>query len=165
MNLHKCLALAVLVGVVLAMGGCVRDARTTQGFALFDATTVNAPFQDAWQMTKTVLREREYEVYTRDTRGVFVAYSPMRRNLFLVPQRVKYTISLEAISDGATEVTVASIKQVYGVTLLTYPGWHDRQMVDDGVATAILEAVAAKASGQDVQARAVTAAPVAGTVS
>ena len=134
----------------------MRDARTTEGFALFDTSTVNAPFQDAWQMTKAVLREREYEIYTRDTRGVFVAYSPMRRNLFLVPQRVKYTVSLDAISDGATEITVESIKQVYGVTLLTYPGWHDRQMTDDGEAKALLEAVEAKAGNPEPDAVPVT---------
>ncbi|NIA13234.1 MAG: hypothetical protein GWP08_04080 [Nitrospiraceae bacterium] len=165
MNTHKCLALAVLVGAVLAMGGCVRDARTTEGFALFDTATVNAPFQDAWQMTKTVLREHEYEIYTRDTRGVFVAFSPMRRNLFLVPQRVKYTVSLEAISDDATEISVESIKQVYGVSLLTYPGWHDRQMTDDGEAKAILEAVAAKAGGPGVDAIPVTQATTVGNMS
>ena len=106
-----------------------------------------APFEEAWQSAKAVLRERGYDIYTRDKRGVFVAYSRMRRSRLLIPKRIKFTIALAPVSDSATEVTVESIRQVFGVTLLTYPGWHDRQATDPSETQAIIEAIRAKVGG------------------
>ncbi len=140
------LMLSVALLCMVAMGGCARAARDTQGFAATDSATVNASFDDAWQAVKAVLREKDYELYTRDKRGVFVAYSRKHRSV-LGLRRSKFTVSLEAASDSSTTVTVESIRQSYGVTLLTYPGWHDRKMRDHDEALAILQAVETKVSG------------------
>ena len=68
-----------------------------------------------------------------------------RRTLF-VPHRVKYTIVLEEESPETTKVMIESMKQVYGVTLLTYPDWHDRKTEDNSVALEILERLKARTS-------------------
>jgi len=146
--------------------GCARAARDTQGFALTDTATVNASFNDTWQMVKAVLREEDYDLYTRDKRGVFVAFTGGKRKYPLGGHRTKYTISLETISDSATKVTVETIRQVYGVTLLTYPGWHDRKAKDNAGAQAILKALEAKVAGASATAgsgQTATAEPVPAT--
>jgi hypothetical protein len=135
------------VACVLAVGGCARTAKDTQGFATKDAATVNSPLKETWQITKAVLREKGYDIYTRDKRGVFVAFTEMRRNIFLMPHRTKYTVALEAAGENSTQITVESVRQVYGVTLLTYPGWHDRKTEDHSGALAIIKAVQGKAGG------------------
>ncbi len=140
-------AFGLVLLLVIAIGGCARTARDTQGFATVNTAVVDAPFMDAWRATKAVLRERGWDIYTRDKRGLFVAYTSMKRRRLLVPKRTQYTISLEPLADQGTRVTVETIDQVYGVTLLTYPGWHDRKTTDDAEALAILEAVQAKVSG------------------
>ena len=140
--------LGLLLVAVLAMGGCARAARDTRGFAVAESKTVNAPFDQTWQIAKSVLREKDFDVYTRDKRGVFVAFSGTRRNLVLVPHRTKYTVSVESMSDNTTQVTVEAVKQVYGVTLLTYPGWHDRKTTDNTELLALLQAIEAKVSGE-----------------
>ncbi len=140
--------LVVLLVLCAAGGiGCARAARDTTGFAVNDSTTINQSKDDAWQTVKAVLREKDYEIYTRDKRGVFIAFSGSSRKL-LQYHRMKLTISLEPVSDSATQVTVETIRQVYGVTLLTYPGWHDRKTEDHTRAQEILKAVEAKASGK-----------------
>lgn len=153
MNTHKCLSLTLLLVAAVA-AGCARAARDTSGFAMIDKATVSAPLMDTWQAAKAVLREQAMDIYTRDKRGVLVAYAPMRRSL-LVPNRVQFTITMAESSPTSTEITVESVKQVYGVTLLTYPAWHDRKTTDNQQALAILEAVQAKLSGETAVAPAV----------
>jgi len=147
MRVAKCLSIGLLLASVLTSAGCARTLRDSQGFALADTVVVDAPFHEAWQSAKAVLRERDYDIYTRDKRGVFVAYSKMKRNRLLIPKRVKFTVALAPVSDSATEVTVESIRQVFGVTMLTYPGWHDRQATDPTETRAIIEAIQAKVAG------------------
>lgn len=130
---------------VLALGGCARAARDTTGFSIARSISVQAPFEETWQATKSVLREQDYDLYTRDKRGAFVAYTQMKRSLMIfTPHRTKYTIELEAVSGNETAVHIETVKQVYGVTLLTYPDWHDRKAEDDSEAQAILAAIQAK---------------------
>jgi hypothetical protein len=119
----------------------VRAARNTEGFATTGTVTVNKSLPDAWQAVKEVLRDKGLDLYTRDKRGVFIAFSPMKRNLFLVPTRIKYTVALESLSDSSTKVTVDAVRQVYGVTLLTYPNWHDRKTTDGTLKDDILSAL------------------------
>ena len=132
--------------VLVAGAGCARAARDTTGFALNDSALVEAPFEETWQATKAVLREMDLEIYTRDKRGRFVAFTDMTRRTLFVPHRVKYTIVLEEESPETTNVMIESIKQVYGVTLLTYPDWHDRKTEDNSVALEILERLKARTS-------------------
>ena len=74
----------------------------------------------------------------------------MHRQLFLVPNRQEYTITLEA-EGSSTKVTIQTLKQVYGVTLLTYPDWHARKTTDDAQAKSLLADIQARATGQETQ--------------
>ena len=142
MNTRKCLYFSLLVAAVL-LGGCARAARDTTGFAMLDKATINAPLKETWQAAKEVLREKKLDLYTRDKRGVLVAYTNMRRSL-LVPNRIQYTLTLQETTGTTTEITLETVRQVYGVTLLTYPGWHDRKTTDNTAAQEILAAVKTK---------------------
>ena len=147
MTYRNGLLLVVLIAFAAAAGGCARAARSTEGFAMVDSATLNAPFEETWQATKAVLREKDCELYTRDKRGTFVAFTQMHRYLrFLTPKRMKYTITLEEVSSDSTRISIETIQQVYGVTLLTYPDWHDRKTTDNSEALAILDAVKARVS-------------------
>ena len=139
--------LAVLMLAVLATTGCARAARDTTGFAVHKETTVKAPFDQTWQTVKSVLRDQGYTIYTRDKRGSFVAYTDMHRFLLVQPRRIKYTVEVKAADDGQTSVSIDAVRQVYGVTLLTYPDWHDRKLTDESAATALVDAVQAKIAG------------------
>jgi hypothetical protein len=138
----------ILLLVLCSAGGigCARTARDTTGFAVTDKTIVKQSDANAWQTTKAVLREKGYEIYTRDKRGVFVAYTGKSTHL-LQYHRMKFTIALEPVSDSETEISIESLRQVYGVTLLTYPGWHDRKTTDHSQAQDILKSIETKASG------------------
>lgn len=126
--------------------GCAHAAKNTTGFALSDEATVDAPLDQTWQATKAVLREMELDIYTRDTRGEFVVYDKMKRKAFLAPHRTECTITLTEASSSSTKVTISTVRQVYGVTLLTYPDWHDRKAVNNTMATAILDGLKKKLS-------------------
>lgn len=141
-----------LLAILAAVGGCARAARDTTGFAITETVTINAPFDEAWQMTKAVLREKGYDIYTRDKRGVFVAFTGQRHSLLRL-NRTKYTISLKPASDATTEVTIESIRQVYGTTLLTYPGWHDRKATRRDEAQELLQAIQAKTASSPATTR------------
>jgi hypothetical protein len=154
--MKRCALIALILTFVVgaAGSGCARAARDTSGFALRDETVVNAPFEETWHTVKQVLREQGYEVYTRDKRGAFVAYTPMKRTLWVQPRRTKFTVELARIAAEETAISVESIRQVYGVTLLTHPNWHDRQQRDPQASQAILEAIQAKVAGGDIEAEA-----------
>jgi hypothetical protein len=128
------------------IGGCATAARDTTGFALHHSATVEAPQDEVWQTVKSVLRERGLEIYTRDTRGKFVAFSEMHRRLF-VPERTQHSIEIVEVDPTESQIHIDTVRQVYGVTLLTYPGWHDRKTTDESEAVAILEAIQARISG------------------
>ena len=149
------LALALLCACSSTMlTGCARAARDTTGFTLEHTTKVNAPFEETWQTVKTVLRENEFDIYTRDKRGSFIAYTdPQRKSLrFFLPKRTQYTIEVAAVSADETAIYIETVNQVYGVTLLTYPGWHDRETEDDSQALVILQAVEARLASPEAPA-------------
>ena len=140
MSKYSIFIVVILTGLTVLQWGCARASLDTSGYAMLDTGTVEAPFEETWQTVKTVLRERDLELYTRDKRGVFVAYTPVRRNL-LQPGREKYAIELERIGATETRISIATIRQVYGVTLLTYPDWHDRPAKDNTEALEILDVI------------------------
>ena len=139
--------LAVLVLAMLASSGCVRAARDTTGFAVSKEMTVKAPFDKTWQTVKSVLRDQGYTIYTRDKRGTFVAYSDSHRFLLVQPRRVKYTIEVKSVDPEQTSISVDAVRQVYGVTLLTYPDWHDRKLKDEKATEKLFEAVQGEIAG------------------
>lgn len=109
-----------------------------------DSITLQAPFDGAWQQTRDALLGQKYEIYTRDKRGLFVAYTKVRRRLLFFPYRTKLTITLEAVSVDETRVSVETIHQKYRVTPLTYPDWRDDPKVVEGdIAGTLLEAIRA----------------------
>lgn len=133
---------------VLATGlnGCLHASQDTAGYAVEKTANLNVSFDQSWQIVKSVLREQKLELYTRDLRGHFVAYSKTKRDLGLfTPRRVQYTVDIAKVSDQETMVRVDCVRQVYGVTLLTYPGWHDRKTQDTREIEAIMQAIQAKA--------------------
>ncbi|MCP4644171.1 MAG: hypothetical protein GY851_27260 [bacterium] len=146
MKIRKYMLLSALLVVVLG-GGCARAALDTAGFQMVDDATFKAPMEDTWQAAKSVLREMDLELYTRDKRGRFVAYTPMKRKyVVLTPQRNQLNVTLEAVGSETTKVSVETMRQVYGVTLLTYPDWHDRKTTDNRMAQEFLAALKTKMS-------------------
>jgi hypothetical protein len=140
-----CVALLLLGALLLP--GCARAAKDTTGFTMEDSITVAKPLDETWQDTKAVLREMEMDIYTRDKRGEFVAFTPMKRQLYVgTPHRTKLTIVLKEATANSTTVSIETVAQVYGVTLLTYPDWHDRKAANNNEAVAILESLKAKSS-------------------
>jgi hypothetical protein len=150
MNGCKLFCSSILLTFALLPLGCVHAARDTTGFAQNHEIVVAAPFDTTWQSVKAVLREKELDLYTRDKRGQFVAYTPEKRH-FLQPKRYKYTFELESISDTETRIALDTRKQAYGVTLLTYPGWHDRKTPDAPESQALLDAIQARATTAPAQ--------------
>ena len=142
----KLLCFSILVLATLSPLGCVHAPRDTTGFALNHEVVVPASFDTTWQTVKDILREQELDIYTRDKRGRFVAYTPEKRR-FLQPNRYQYTFQLEAVSENETRIALDTRKQTYGVTLLTYPGWHDRKTADSPESQALLDAIQARATG------------------
>ena len=142
------IVLALLAAAVLT--GCARAARDTTGFAMTDSATVDAEFMETWEAMRTELRQMEFELYTRDKRGLFVAYTDERRDFFVVPRRTQHTFVLEEEPAG-TRVTAETIEQVYGVTLLTYPGWHDRPAADNEAVREAMERVRARLGGEPME--------------
>lgn len=126
--------------------GCAHAPSDTTGFALNNEVVVDASFDQTWQVVKDVLRENELDIYTRDKRGRFVAYTPQKRR-YLQPKRFQYTFDIEALSDNETRIGLDTRQQAYGVTLLTYPGWHDRKTADHPESQALLDAIQARLSG------------------
>lgn len=141
----KLLCFSILVIASMAPLGCAHAPRDTTGFALNHEVVVNASFENTWQTVKDVLREQELDIYTRDKRGRFVAYTPEKRR-FLQPNRYQYTFQLDAISESETRIALDTRKQTFGVTLLTYPGWHDRKTSDSPESQALLDAIQARMS-------------------
>lgn len=134
------------LAVLLAAAGCASTSPGDASFVKVDTVVIDASFEDAWQMTKEVLREGDYLIYTRDKRGFFLAYSDIKRRR-LVPRRTQFSLSLEALTSDSTKVTIETARQNYGVTLRTYPGWRDRPTESNEEAITILEALKAKAGG------------------
>jgi hypothetical protein len=142
-DMTRWLLVAVACAGPLALSnGCARAALDTTGFAVVESAEFDAPFMDAWQAAKAELRAMDLEIYTRDKRGVFVAFTPQGRALWLQPQRSKFTVTLEERRPGRTAVDVETTGQVYGVTLLTYPDWHERPARETDTARAILDGIA-----------------------
>ena len=156
MRFANCILTVLAAAVVLSCGGCVSAARNTEGFAKIESVMVDAPYSQTWQAVKAVLREEKVDIYTRDKRGMFVAFTKMHRFMLVQPRRVKYTITIKPRSETSTDVTIETVKQLYGVTLLTYPNWHDRPATKDVEGTKMLAKIQEKVA---MAAAAPSAAP------
>ena len=142
--LKNALSLCLVLGCGLFTAGCKSTPGGQEPLprARVDSVTLEVPFNEAWQRTRQALVDQKYEIYTRDKRGLYVAYTKVKRRLLFFPHRMQLTITLEATSAEETQLTVETIHQKYRVTLLTYPDWRDDPEVEKGdVAAALLEAI------------------------
>ena len=144
MNRCKFLYSSILLAIIALPSGCAHAPKDTTDFAVTQEIVVSAPFNDTWQAVKDILRENELDIYTRDKRGRFVAYTPEKRRYFQ-PNRYQYTFNLQAVSENETKIALDTRKQRYGVTLLTYPGWHDQKTVEAPESQALLDAIQVRA--------------------
>jgi len=92
---------------------------------------IEADFDAVWKSTRDILLDEKLTLYTRDLRGLFVAYTPEKTAFRLFPTRTKVTIVLEPVDEDTTAVAVETIYQRFRVTLLTEPDWHDRPRESD----------------------------------
>lgn len=147
MNTSRALSYIALACLAAVAVGCARAPRDTSGLAVTDSAVVSASFPETWTATREALRGEDFDIHTRDKRGRFVAYSDVRRDLLIVPHRREFIITLQAESPNSTRVTVQTLRQVYGSTLLTYPDWHNRKTTDNAQALALLDRIEAIATG------------------
>ena len=130
---------------MVASVGCATNPKPveTPAVAFVDSMTVPLAFDDAWQLTRDVLLAQDgVEIYTRDKRGMFVVYTDMHRKKLIMPHRSMLTITLESDTKESTQIAVETVAQRYGVTLLTYPGWRDKDTVsEEEVGRTILESI------------------------
>jgi hypothetical protein len=135
-----------------AVSGCATAKRDTTGFAMRDSVTVDQPFTEAWQTTKRVLRDSDLFLYTRDKRGTLVAYTEMKRDMLIfTPHRTQFTFTIEEVGATRTRIDVETIDQVYGVSMLTYPDWHDRKTSKNEKALDILARIQERVAGGPVE--------------
>jgi hypothetical protein len=135
--------LAAAVIALAALAGCKTTPAPVEPPPVVSAV-VEQPFESAWEGTRDVLMQQGLQIYTRDKRGLFVAYTPTKRVLIVSPRRTKLTIALEPVTAQSTRVSVETIKQHYRVTLLTYPDWRDApQGTDPKVGQTLLDAIVA----------------------
>lgn len=137
----------VILFSMALLSGCARTLKDTSGFAEEKVITVKAPFDKTWQATKEALRELNLDIYTRDKRGVFVAYDQPKRE-WMQLKRVKYEIQLGSVTSEETRIFVSAIKQIYGVTLLTNPDWHDRKITGKSKSEDIINKIMEKTGGK-----------------
>lgn len=133
-------SLCVFLVALLFVAGCATSAPDATGFAVVESTVLDGAYVDVWQATKKVLRDEELIVFTRDKRGLFVAYDDLGRHR-LVPRRRQFSVVVEEVSATSSKVTVETLDQEYGVRLLRYPDWHDRKTTESERGKDILEAV------------------------
>jgi hypothetical protein len=101
---------------------------------------VGGEFRQVRDVVRDVLRESPVEIYTRDKRGVFVAYANVRR-AFLTPRRLRLVVTLERVSESSTRVSVQTFPEAYTVQLLTYPAWRPAAFGDDSRAREIVSSI------------------------
>ncbi len=136
----------ILIAVII-FPGCARTLKDTSGFAEEKVCTVNAPLDRVWQATKETLRELKLDIYTRDKRGIFIAYDQPKRE-WMQLRRVKYEIQLGAVNSEETRIFISAVKQIYGVTLLTNPDWHDRKITGKTKSEDIINKIMEKTGGK-----------------
>jgi len=137
----------VVVLTFILFNGCARTLKDTSGFAEEKVITVKAPFDKTWQATKETLKEMKLDIYTRDKRGVFVAFDQPKRK-WMQLNRIKYEIRLGSVKSEETRIFISAIKQIYGVTLLTNPDWHDRKIKGKTKSDDIIAKIVEKTGGK-----------------
>jgi len=143
----RCILIPVFFCLVGAAAGC-KSTPVPMEAPPFVSAKVPAGLDHTWTSTRDVMLEKGLEIYVRDKRGLFVAYTEKKRKLIFFPRRTKLTVTLSETSPGETLVSVETIRQNYRVTLLTYPDWRDVPgSADEAAGQALLDAIVAHATG------------------
>lgn len=119
---------AVFAVLTLA-AGCASAPPPPPPEVAVDSVVLEREFDAVWQATKTALIEQDYEIYTRDLRGMFVAYTK-KTGTFSIPNRARITVVLERVTTNSTKVSVEAVQERYRMPLLKYPGWKEQPKVD-----------------------------------
>jgi len=142
-----------LVGVCLVCAAGCKSTPVTPTPPPVVSAVVQKDFESVWAETRDVLLDQGLQVYTRDKRGLFVAFTPTKRVMIVSPRRTKLTVSLEPVTPQSTRISVETIKQHYRVTLLTYPDWRDVQEgTDPGKGQELLDAIVTHTGGSSAGA-------------
>jgi len=150
--------IALAAVCLFAAAGCKTTPKEAPPPPPTVSAVVEQDFETVWTKTRDELLQQELWIYTRDTRGLFVVFTDMRRVLLISPRRTKMTISLEPVNAQSTRITVETIKQHYRVTLLTYPDWRDvLEGTDPEQGQALLNAIVAHINGTSGEASASSA--------
>lgn len=146
---------ALVVCLVAVCGLVAAGCKSTPGnqpppAAKVDSLTIQGSFQEVWQGTRQALLDQRYEIYTRDKRGLFVAYTKVKRRLLIFPHRIQLTVTVEAVSVDEIRLSVETVHQKYRVSLLTYPDWRDDPIPAEGdEGRVLLEAIKEGIGGGD----------------
>ncbi|MCX8065540.1 MAG: hypothetical protein N3G21_10270 [Candidatus Hydrogenedentes bacterium] len=139
----KVISKVLAVICLISLFSCAKALKDTSGLAEEKVFTVKAPFDKTWLATRDALKELNLTLYTRDKRGLFVAYDQPKRE-WLNLKRVKYEIQLGSMNPDETKIFISAVSQVYGVTLLTEPDWHDRKLAKTSRSEEILNKILEK---------------------
>lgn len=135
--------------LMVFVGGCASTPTAPEPPPVV-SSVVETDFATAWTTTRDVLLAQGLEVYTRDKRGLFVAYTHQKRHLLLFPHREEFTVALEPLPPDRVEISVETIHQRYRVTLLTYPDWRDAPKgAEKDKAQALLDQIVAGIRGPE----------------
>lgn len=131
----------VFLFAIVCTSGCRTTPSTTSAPPHVTAT-LPADIETTWISTRDALLGSGLQIYVRDKRGMFIAYTPTKRKLIFFPERTKLTVTLRESSPGQTTVAVETIRQHYRVTLLTYPDWRDVPgEFDEAAGQALLDSI------------------------
>ncbi len=115
--------------MIALCAGCAKSPPKALPDVPVDSIVLAVEFDDVWQATKTALKEQGYEIYTRDKRGMFVAYTKKKRT-FSIPNRARITVLLERVTTSSTRVSVEAVQERYRMPILRYSGWNEQPKVD-----------------------------------
>ena len=130
--------------IIIGLSGCATGTpdQPVPDQVFVDSMTVPLDFEAAWQLTRDTLLDEDVEIYSRDKRGLFIAYTKTKRKSLIVPWRTKITVSLQEETPETTKIAVETVAQRYTVTFLTYPSWRDKDFSDEeALGTALLESI------------------------
>ena len=138
----------VILAAIVAAAGCASTPPPAPPEVPTESAVLPYEFDSVWQATRDTLKGQNYEIYTRDKRGMFVAHTP-RKGTFSIPNRARITVILERVTAGSTRVTVEAVRERYRMPLFRNPGWKEQPEVDlTDRRQAVLEGIAATMEAQ-----------------
>lgn len=111
--------------LLAALGaGCASTPPAQPAEVPLESTVLQAEYEDVWQATRRALQASELDIYTRDKRGMFVAFDEKKR-LFSIPRRARITVIVERVTTSSTRVSIEAVRERYRMPILRHPGWKE----------------------------------------